>query len=171
MEIRKIYVILVAVMMLSISVPLVFGATTDNVRIYFDPQGDIDIDVSLASYNFTGFVADNWKNTTSNTFLLWNNGSVSMDTQIQTNDSTDEGQMWLNMSGVSPITNQYAFKTINLGTVDKFLNNTYGAEGYYSQNLASNDNDPFDLGLLLGTNITSNWSWQTTTIYFQGSAS
>ena len=171
MEIRKIYVGLVVFMMLSISVPLAFGATTDSVEIYFNPDGDIDIDVSLATYNFTSFVAQNWKNSTSNTFILWNNGSVAMDTQIETNDSTDEGQMWLNISGVSPITNQYAFKTINLGTADKFLNNTYGAEGYYSQNLASMDNDPFDLGLLLGTNITQNWSWQTTTIYFQGTAS
>ena len=171
MEIRKIYVILISAMMLGITAPLAFGATTDSVEIYFNPDGDIDIDVSLATYNFSSFVAQNWQNSTSNSFLLWNNGSVAMDTQIQTNDSTDETQMWLNISGTSPITNQYAFRTINLGAVDKYINNTYGAEGYYSQNLASNDNDPFDLGLLLGTNITQNWSWQTTTIYFQGTAS
>ena len=167
---KILFAYLMSTMIIVASSSSVMAATSDSVEITFNPDGDIDIDVNLSFYNFSSIVSGTWGNSTGNQFLLWNNGSVAMDTQIQTNDTTDEGQMSLNFSGVAPQTNQYAIKTINLGTLDKYLNNTYGVEGYYSTGLLPNDNDGFDLGIFLG-NLSANHSWQTTTIYFQGSQS
>ena len=47
MEIKKIFVCLVAGIMVC-TAPLVFAASSDTVDIQFDPNGDIDIDVSHA---------------------------------------------------------------------------------------------------------------------------
>ena len=167
---KILFAYLVSYMIIIATSSSVLAATSDSVEITFNPDGDIDIDVNLSFYNFSSIISGNWGNTSGNMFLLWNNGSVAMDTQIETNDSTDEAQMWLNLSGAAPSVNQYAIMTINLGTVDKYLNNTYGTEGYYSTGLLPNDNDGFDLGILLG-NLSANHSWQTTTIRFQGSQS
>lgn len=169
MEIRKIYVFIVSVIVIgALTTPLVLAATEDSVIITFDPQGDIDIDVNLSSYNFSTVQANAWANTTGNMFLLWNNGTVSMNTEIRTNDTTDEGDMGLNISTAPPGTDQYAIYIKDLNNFDQYVNNTYGFYGNYSINLLPNDNDGFDICLLIGTNLSANHSWQTTTIYFRG---
>ena len=80
---RKIYAFLVSAMIISAITPLVMAATEDNVHITFDPDGQIDIDVSPASYAFGSSQADAWTNSSGSYFTLYNNGTVSMDTQIQ----------------------------------------------------------------------------------------
>ena len=155
-------------MIIIAALPLVMAATEDSVVITFDPQGDIDIDVNLSSYNFGGVLANTWSNTSGNYFLLWNNGTVAMNTEIKTNDTTDEGNMGLNISTAPPGTDQYAIYIKDLNAQSQYVNNTYGFYGNYSTNLLPDDNDGFDICLLLGTNLSANWSMQTTTIYFRG---
>ena len=101
MEISKITVYLIATMLIA-TAPLVLAATEDNVIITFDPDGDIDINVDIVAYNFSSFVANTWSNSTGNTFTVYNNGTVAMDTSIKTNDSTDTGVMDLNTSAAAP---------------------------------------------------------------------
>ena len=167
MEINKIFVLIIAAMMLTAITPLVFAASEDSVIITFNPDGDIDIDVNLSSYNFSSIIAGTWGNSTGNNFLLWNNGSVAMNTEIKTNDSTDEGDMALNLSTAPPDIDQYAIYIKDLNTMNQYVNNTYGFYGNYSTNLAPDDNDAFDICLFLG-NLSANHSYQTTTIYFRG---
>ena len=68
MEIKKtlmIGLILVMLMIASFS-PVtinVLAATTDTITIEFDPQGNISIDVSPGTYNFSTF----WSNTSEST--------------------------------------------------------------------------------------------------------
>ena len=169
MEIRKVSVFIISALMIgALITPLVLAATEDSVVITFDPQGDIDIDVNLSSYDFGGVLANTWSNTSGNYFLLWNNGTVAMHTEIKTNDTTDEGNMGLNISTAPPGTDQYAIYIKDLNAQSQYVNNTYGFYGNYSTSLLPNDNDGFDICLLLGTNLSANWSTQTTTIYFRG---
>ncbi len=167
MEISKITVYLIAIMLIA-TTPLVLAATEDNVIITFDPDGDIDINVDIVAYNFSSFVANTWSNTTGSTFTLYNNGTVSMDTSIKTNDSTDTGVMDLNTSSAAPGNDEYAIYITGLDNFNQYVNNTYALYGFYDTALVPDDSEQFDICLLLGTNLSANHSWQMTTIYFQG---
>ena len=168
MQFKKIYGVLVIIMILAGFTPLVWAVTEDSVIITFDPEGNIDIDISYASYNYSTVPANTWKNTTGGYFTLYNNGSVPMDTQIKTNVSTDEGDLSLNASGVPPTTDEYAIYIEDLDTPG-YLTTAYAVE--FDQSLNPDDSKTFDICLLLGVNLSANFSWQTTTIYFQGSQS
>lgn len=165
MELRKIYVLIISAIFFAGTTPLVLAASEDSVIITFDPEGDIDIDVSLASYNFTNVTANEWKNTSGGTFTLYNNGSNIMDTQIKTNATTEETDMTLDGTG-TPETDEYSIYIKSLDNPG-FVTSAYGSN--FDDDLGSNDNKFFDICLLIGTNLTANHSWQTTTIYFQGS--
>jgi len=168
MEIKKIFVFLIAAMLIS-TVPLVLAKTEDTLVISFDPNADIDIDVNNATYNFSTISSDTQEDTVGNWFTLYNNGTIAMDTQINcSNVSGEGGNMTLNESGVAPGTDQYAIEIFDLDSPG-WLNQTLSVE--FDQALDPNDNKQFDIGLRIGTNISENHSWQTVTIWFQGTAS
>ena len=168
MQYRKIYGILVIILIIAGFTPLVWAATEDTVIITFDPEGNINIDVSYTSYNYSTVPANTWKNTTGGYFTLYNNGTVPMTTQIKTNATTDQANMALNASGVPPTTDQYAIYIEDVDSPD-YLTAVYAH--VFDQNLASHDSKAFDICLFIGVNLSANHSWQTTTIYFQGSVS
>jgi hypothetical protein len=165
---KLLFVLLVTFIMIATTTPIVLAASEDNVIITFDPNGDIDIDISLARYNFSIITAGMWANSTGGAFTLYNNGTVPMNTQIRTNATTDETDMSLNATGVPPTTDEYA---IYIEDVDfpNYLTTAYGT--IFDQGLASSDSKTFDICLYLGVNLSANYSWQTTTIYFRGSVS
>ncbi len=164
---KTVFSILVSLILIVATSPMVLAATEDTVIITFDPDGDIDIDVNLSFYNFSSVVAGIWSNTTGGTFTLYNNGTIPMDTEIRSNASTDEGDMDLNQSGVAPQQDEYAIYIEGLD-FENYVNSSYTIE--FDQGLNPSDSKTFDIGLLLG-NISTNHSWQTTTIYFRGSIS
>jgi len=168
MEIKKVNVLLVTTMILAAFTPLVLAATTDDLIITFDPDGDIDIDVNISAYNFTKVQANSWKNTTGGTFTLYNNGTVAMDTRIKTNASTDEGDMDLNATGVAPGQDEYAIFIEGLD-LEQYLESAYNE--YFDTVLLPQDSKTFDVCLLIGVNLSANHSWQTTTISFEGTQS
>ena len=111
-----------------------------------------------------------WSNTTGGAFTIYNNGTIPMDTQIKTNATTDppgSGDMSLNASGVAPGQDEYAIYIDGLD-VENYLTTDYGLE--FDTMLMPDDSKTFDICLLLG-NLSANFTWQTTTIYFQGSVS
>lgn len=166
-RIKKIYTILISTLLISAITSSVMAVTEDSVIITFNPNGDIDIDISLAKYNFSSVLANEWSNTTGNAFLLFNNGTVSMDTRIKTNATTDNGDMTLDAAG-TPGQDEYSIETQGFDS-DGFLDSSY--VGDFDSALSPNDNKGFDICLLIGTNLSANHSWQTTTITFQGTQS
>ena len=160
---RKIYVLIISAIFIAGTTPLVLAASEDSVIITFDPEGDIDIDVSLANYSFGSVISGLWTNTTGGTYTLFNNGTVSMNTQIKSNATTDEGNMTLDTDGNPPMDN-YSFYTIGFDN-DDYITTAYSANFHLS--LSASDSKTFDLGLNLG-NLSANHTVQTTTIYFQG---
>ena len=170
MNIKKLSSLLVTIMFLAGLTPLVLAATEDNLYISFDPDGDIDIDVDIHDYNISSQVgpvlANEWTNTTTSTFTIYNNGTVNMDVQIKTNASTDQNDMDLNASGVAPVEDEYAIFIEGLDA-ENYIGTAYGQE--LENNIPANGGTAtFDVCLLLGT-ISTNHSLQNTTIYFQGS--
>jgi hypothetical protein len=167
MGIDKIYIFIVTVMLIIATTPIVMGATEDNVHITFDPDGNIDIDVSPATYSFGSSQANAWTNSTGSYFTLYNNGTVAMDTQIRSNATTEETDMTLNTAG-NPGQDEYSLNTSGLSN-DMWFPSSYGTESDTSLNPGSSKG--FDICLLLGTSISANHTTQNTTIYFQGSQS
>ncbi len=161
------FTIIVSFIMLASTTPLVLAATVDTVIITFNPDADIDIDVNISFYNFSTVLAGTWSNTTGGTFTLYNNGTIPMDTQVRTNASTDEGDMDLNESAIAPQQDEYAIYIQGLD-FENYVNSSYTID--FDQGLNPSDSKTFDICLLIG-NISANHSWQTTTIYFQGSIS
>jgi len=164
---RKICAFLVSAIVISAITPLVMAATEDNVHITFDPDGQIDIDVSPASYAFGSSQANAWTNSSASYFTLYNNGTVAMDTQIKSNATTDETTMTLNTAG-NPGLDEYSFNTSGLSN-NMWVPSSYGTESDTSLNPGNSQG--FDICLLLGTSLSANHTTQNTTIYFQGTQS
>lgn len=167
-EIKKVNVLLVSTMLLAAFTPIVMAATTDDLIITFNPDGDIDIDVNMSSYNFSSVLANTWSNTTGGTFTLYNNGTVAMDTRIKTNATTDETDMSLNATGTAPQQDEYAIYIEGLDN-PQYLESSYNL--YLDSALLPQDSKTFDVCLRIGLNLSANHSWQTTTISFEGSQS
>ena len=93
MKIDKLYVYVVTTLMICIALsPVIMAATEDQITVTFDPDGQIDIDVSPETLAFGSVQADNSEESTQ-TLTLYNNGTLSMQTTCETNVTTDEGNM------------------------------------------------------------------------------
>jgi hypothetical protein len=167
MKIRKISVIIIALMFFTSTTPLVLALSEDTLVITFDPDGDIDINVDVAAYNFSTVIVNAWENTTGELFTLYNNGTLPMDTEIRA-DNSSEGDMTINGTGVPPTTDEFAIYIEDLD-FPHYLNDSYVDD--FDTVLASNAYKSFDVCLLLGTNISANHSWQTVNISFRGTIS
>ena len=166
MEVRKIYAFIIATLVIAVvTAPLIWAATEDSVVITFNPEGAIDIDVFPASYDFGDVLVTLWSNTTGNYFTLYNNGTVPMDTQVKSNASTEEGDMYLNASGLPGLDN-YSLITANLNA-DGYMDSNYGADN--DSSLAATGSKTFGICLRMGATLSANHTQQTTTIFFQGS--
>ena len=146
--------------------PLVWADET-GISVTFDPDATIYIDVTPKVYDFGSVQAGQWKNSTGSTFTLYNNGTISIDTQIKTNATTDSTQLTLDADG-SPTTDAYSFRTYGLDS-DQYI--TTGYAGDVDTALGGGVSKGFDLSFNLGISLTQNFTTQRTTIYLLGSVS
>lgn len=146
---------------------IVLAAETYNVNLYFKISGNMSIEVSPASYNFSQVWANSSISTATNTFTIWNNGTVDNLT-IDAIITNVLGDLTCSESGPPTLTDSYALLGLN-GTVD--LTPWYKQSGY-----ATIDNDlvkgvPKYFGLkLYAGNVSVNTSWETLTITYRASA-
>ena len=75
--------------------------------------------------------------------------------------------MSLNESDIPPQMDEYAIYIAGLD-FENYVNSSYTID--FDQGLDPSDSKTFDICLLMG-NISTNHSWQTTTVYFRGSIS
>ena len=173
MEKEKILVIgLVIVMMFFATFTpiskIVLADTNDTVDIIFQIKGNMTIDVSPNSYNFSVVWANTMKNTSVTEFTIWNNGSVN-DLAIDVRITTAPSNPALNCSvnGPPSITNSYALLGLK-GTVA--FTPWYKDSGYVALHNSLNNTDPKTFGLrLYAGNVSVNTSWETMTITYRGS--
>ena len=92
--------------------PLVWADET-SISITFDPDATIYIDITPKTYDFGSVHVGQLENSTGSTFSLYNNGTISIDTQIKTNATTDSTLLTLDVDG-SPATDAYSFRTSGL---------------------------------------------------------
>ena len=138
----------------------------DTVDIYFQITGNMTIEVSPASYNFTQVYANSSKSTATNTFTIWNNGTVdnlTIDAII-----AYAGTLTISESAPPTLTDSYALQGLT-GTVDSTP--WYKESGYaiIDNDLARGTPEYFGLKLYAG-NITANTAWETLTITYRASS-
>jgi len=172
MEIKKtlmIGLILVMLMIASFS-PVtinVLAATTDTITIEFDPEGNISIDVSPGTYNFSTFWSNTSESTSGTYFTMWNNGTVdNMQTDIQITASP--ASLTIDEDSVPIADDNYALYLIG-GTASGV--NAWVRESTTIQldsDLDRTGTETFGFTLYL-SNITANHTWQSMTITLTGS--
>jgi hypothetical protein len=141
----------------------------DTVDIIFQITGNMTIEVSPASKNFSTIYANSSESTETNEFTIWNNGTVdnlTIDAMI-TNDVI--GDLNCSEDGDLSIANSYALKGLT-GTVDSTP--WYNDTGY---NVVDNDlvkgvQEYFGLTLYVGNITVQNTQWETLTITYRANA-
>jgi len=146
---------------------IALAADTYNVSLYFKINGNMSIEVSPNSYNFSQIYANSSVSTNTNTFEIWNNGTVDNLTidAIITNVLKD---LTCSPTGPPTLTNSYALQGLT-GTVDSTP--WYNETGYNAidHNLQKGTPEFFGLKLYAG-NVSVNTSWETLTITYRASA-
>ena len=171
MEIKKtlmIGLILVMLMIASFS-PVtinVIAATTDTITIEFDPQGNISIDVSPGTYNFSTFWSDSSESTSGTYFTMWNNGTVdNMQTDIQITGSP--ASLTIDEDSVPSANDNYALYLI--GGTASGVNAWVKESGTIplDSDLDMSGTETFGFTLYLSS-ITANHTWQSITLTLTG---
>lgn len=143
------------------------AATTDTITIEFDPEGNISIDVSPGTYNFSTFWSYSNESTTGTYFTLWNNGTVdNMITDIQITSSP--AALTVDEDSVPVSNDNYALYLIG-GTASGI--NAWVRESTTIQldsDLDRSGTETFGFKLYL-SNITANHTWQSMTLTLTGS--
>ena len=155
--------VLISMIWITTLTPMVLAINT-KISVTFDPNGVVTIDVwpntwaagvVLAGQNVASGAAE---------FTVWNNGTISMYVQLQTNTTADGGGM--DYVAAAPGTDQFTLNTTGFTT-----SNTYIPVGAYSQNyhtLAVDASKTFGLRITIGDPLTVNLSTQTIEIRFNG---
>ena len=147
---------------------IVLADSTDTVDIIFQIKGNMSIDVSPNSYNFSIVWANTMRNTSDTQFTIWNNGTVdglAIDVKITTAPSNPA--LNCSVNGPPTITNSYALKGLK-GTIDN--TSWYKDSGYVELHASLDKGEPQTFGLrLYAGNISVNTSWETMTITYRGS--
>jgi hypothetical protein len=167
-DIKKIlFAWLVSLLWLSMLTPVVLADTTD-IHVTFNPEGTVDIDVSPKTYDFGSVFAGGYNNSSGMGalyFTLYNNGSVTMDTQIWSNITTDSDALTLDGNG-APGQDAYSFFTDGLDA-DNWIPSSASTE--HDSALAASGTKDFDINLTMGSPLTSNFPQQRTMINLTGS--
>ena len=172
MKIKKILMTALVISILSITSfsPVsitVLADTTDTITITFDPQGNISIDVSPESYNFSTFWSYSNESTTTAYFTLWNNGTVdNMLTDIQIT-ANSPGDLTCDEDSI-PTTDDYYALNLTGGTatgINHWVKESAAIQ--LDSDLDKSGTKTFGFTLYL-SNITANHSWQTLTVTLTG---
>ncbi len=167
MEIKKIYVLITVAILITAITPVVLGASEDYITVTFNPSGDIDLDVTPDTANFSTVVfssSTNWptEGGTDTSYTLYNNGTVTADIFIFSNTTTDNGDLTLENTG-SPGLDQFCLNVTGsnaqqiTNTNTSWTNDLVGGGGTLT----------FGINLELGVG-SSDFGWQTTRINITG---
>jgi hypothetical protein len=171
LEKKKILMIALVIVMMVFSTftpisKIVSAGSYDTLTITFKGVGNVSLDVSRGSYNFTTMYAKTMKNTSATYFEIWNNGTVAnmiIDVKITSGpgltvdeDSSPNGNDGYALRGITGGTIQYQpwYKESDWVRLD--------------DSLAKGTPETFGLRLYI-SNLTANTTWKTMTVSYRGS--
>ena len=145
---------------------IVLADDEDTVVIEFKIQGNITIEVSPGTYNFTTIWANTSKATSATYFTIYNNGTIG-ELLIEANITTPPSNPALTCSaGVPSVTDSYALQGLQ-GTVSDTP--WYSDSAYVTVDSSLDPgSETFGLKLYAG-NVSANTSWESMTITYRAS--
>ena len=151
------------ILFLAIATPVVIGAD-DTVIITFDPTGTVSLATKPTSIDFSTVDAGSFEES-AGSITLYNNGTVSMTTSIDTNGSVDSGNLTLDDNG-SPAEDYYSLRITNSSCSegDQYFTDTLAA---YNDTLGPSSSTTFKITIDLG-DISANWGQEKTLLNFTG---
>ena len=158
---------LVIITLIATITPPIIMAADDTIHVTFDPSGSVSLDVSPQNLNFSTVSADG-NEESSTTFTLYNNGSIAMKTDCDTNATTDEGDLTLDDDG-SPTEDYFSLQFTSAAALDGNNNYIPSAGTTLDNSLAASGSETFKITIYLGP-ISTDHGWQTTTVNFTGTA-
>jgi hypothetical protein len=163
--VRKIQCIIISILLaITFVTPAVLGTTDEVILVWFDPTGDVDINIVVNHTDFDTVTGGTQEATGATAFTLYNNGSIAMDTTIQTNTSVESGNLSLD-TDAAPGNDQYSLYIIGACT-NQFITSTAVA---WETDLAGGGSQTFGLRIYLG-NLTVDYGRENTTINVTGTA-
>jgi hypothetical protein len=167
---RDIFLIITVLMLIfAIITPSITMAADDTIHVTFDPSGSVTLDVSPQELNFSTVNA-NSNEESSTTFTIWNNGTISMKTECETNTTTDEGNLSCDGDGTPGYDNfSLRFTSTTMDGNNEYISNSSASKTTLDNSLAAAGSDTFKITIYLGY-LNDDFGWQTTTVNFTGSA-
>ena len=148
---------------LAIVTPVVIGAD-DTVVITFDPTGTVALATKPTSIDFSTVSAGGSEESVGD-ITLYNNGTVSMTTSIDTNGSVDSGNLTLDEDG----TPGEDFFSLQITSSSCSEGNAWFTDTLttYNDTLGPDSSTTFKITIHLG-DISANWGQETTLLNFTG---
>ena len=145
------------------------GATKEVINVSFDPTGTIDLDVKPETINYS--TVENGTTEDSPSLTLYNNGTIGMDTDINTSATTDpdgSGDLTLDENG-QPGEDYFSLKVVDT-TFDGNDNWITAAGVELDNSLAGSTSGTFEVQITQGP-ISVDHGWQTIDVKLTGTAS
>jgi len=158
--------VLISMIWITTLTPMVLAINT-KISVTFDPNGVVTIDVWPNSWAAGVVLAG--QNTASGAaaFTVWNNGTISMYVQLQTNTTSDPPGSGMTYTAGAPGSNAFALNTTGF-TLNSYIPiNTYSVN-YYT--LAASGSKTFGLRVTIGSPLTTNYTTQRIEIRFNGAS-
>lgn len=155
----------------AITPPQIILADTgsDELRITFDPVGQVDGNVSPESFDYDAVLMNTSEE--SGDFTLWNNGTIRMKCEAETNVTTEEGDMECDGNGGTLAEDFFSlnFTSTTLSGASNFISNSSGSKTELEANLTGLSSGTFKITINLGT-CSADHLQQNTTVNFTFSA-
>lgn len=170
MRFNKLYVYVYVVVALMICIalsPVIIAATEDEITVTFDPDGQIDLDISPGILNFGSVQAENSEESIQ-TITLYNNGTLAMQTTCETNVTTEVGNMECDGDG-TPGLDFFSFQltSTSMDGNNAYISNNTGSPTTLDNSMNPSGSDTFKITIYIGS-LSANHTTQTTTVNFTG---
>ena len=161
---------IVVMLVLAVATPQITMAADDTILVTFDPSGSVSLDVAPEFLNFSTVTA-NSNEESGTTFTIWNNGTIAMKTDCETNYSTDEGDLDCYGDGTPGYNNfSLRFTSTTMDGNNAYISNTSASRTNLDLSLLATGSETFKISIYLGY-LYDDYGWQTTLVNFTGSAS
>jgi hypothetical protein len=154
----------ITLIFIAVASPIVIGVD-DTVVITFDPTGSVTLATKPTTLD-CGTPANGSEDESATAITLYNNGSAPMTTSIDTNATTESGNLTLDPDGGTIIEDYYSVQitTSSCSEGTQYFTDTLTA---YNDTLPPDDSTTFKITVWVG-DISENFNQERTTLNFTG---
>ena len=159
--------VLISMMWITTLTPMVLAVNT-KISVTFDPNGTVTLDVWPNSWAVGVIMAGTNYASAAAAFTVWDNGTISMYVQLQTNSTSDPVGSGMTYTAGAPGSNAFALNTTGFTTTNTYIPVGSWTTYHTLDATAGVDSKTFGLKITIGGTLTTNYTSQKIQIRFQG---